>query len=77
MATKKLGRGKGVLRRDVSSPVGLSASTAGRTGSPNVGSQHEFLECRVTDIDDVASFWAQIGTGQQKSDSQTFEYTHN
>ena len=66
MATKKLGRGKGALRRDVTSPVGLSSTLAAASNFESVGTsyQHEqVLECRVTDIQDVSSFWAQIGTG--------------
>ena len=65
MATKKLGRGKGALRRDdVTSPVGMSSTSAAASSFESVGScQHEVLECRVTDIQDVTSFWAQIGTG--------------
>ena len=77
MATRKLGRGKGALRRNQSSPpapgqtaaavpavVSASARLSTTELSRSSGSPGLVLEARVTEITDVTSFWVQIGNSK-------------
>lgn len=65
MATRKLGRGKGALRRSVTSPP--APGDGGDLASPSHSSESlsgQVMEARVTVITNVTSFWAQLGTGK-------------